>query len=160
MITDGDLSLGKSGAHRRRTSSPSTATVGWPSEPDHPDFADYLYWFHFANGSFMPAGMTEPGAGDPGLADQEAVKPLLARGDRAYAMSRGAPGKGQVVRRRRIHRRRHHDALSPDHHARLRSRAISRPYPNIRAYLARIGERPAFQRAAKKGDPDLVPLLS
>ena len=34
------------------------------------------------------------------------------------------------------------------------------PYPNIRAYLARVGERPAFQRAAKKGDPDLVPLLS
>ena len=27
-------------------------------------------------------------------------------------------------------------------------------------YLARIGERPAFQRAAKKGDPDLVPLLA
>lgn len=34
------------------------------------------------------------------------------------------------------------------------------PYPNIRAYLARVGERPAFQRAASKGDPDLVPLLS
>ena len=32
--------------------------------------------------------------------------------------------------------------------------------PNIRAYLARVGARPAFQRAAKKGDPDLVPLLS
>jgi glutathione S-transferase len=34
------------------------------------------------------------------------------------------------------------------------------PYPNIRAYLARIGEREAFQRAAKKGDPELVPLLA
>jgi glutathione S-transferase len=32
--------------------------------------------------------------------------------------------------------------------------------PNTLAYLARIGERPAFQRAAKKGDPDLVPLLT
>ena len=34
------------------------------------------------------------------------------------------------------------------------------PYPNIRAYLKRIGDRPAFQRASKKGDPDLTPLLS
>lgn len=28
------------------------------------------------------------------------------------------------------------------------------PYPNIRAYLKRIGARPAYQRAMKKGDPD------
>jgi glutathione S-transferase len=34
------------------------------------------------------------------------------------------------------------------------------PYPNIRAYLARVGERPAYRRAARKGDPDLVPMLS
>jgi glutathione S-transferase len=34
------------------------------------------------------------------------------------------------------------------------------PYPNIRAYLKRIGARPAFQRAAKKADPDLTPLLT
>ncbi|MFX9101151.1 glutathione binding-like protein, partial [Acinetobacter baumannii] len=29
------------------------------------------------------------------------------------------------------------------------------PYPNIRAYLQRIGERPGYQRAMAKGDPDL-----
>ena len=34
------------------------------------------------------------------------------------------------------------------------------PYPNIRAYLQRIGERPAYQRAMKKGDPDMKPLLT
>ncbi len=33
------------------------------------------------------------------------------------------------------------------------------PYPNIRAYLKRIGERPSYQRAMNKGDPDLTPLL-
>jgi glutathione S-transferase len=33
------------------------------------------------------------------------------------------------------------------------------PYPNIRAYLKRIGGRPAYQRAMNKGDPDLTPLL-
>jgi glutathione S-transferase len=33
------------------------------------------------------------------------------------------------------------------------------PYPNIRAYLSRLGERPAFQRAMAKADPGFkVPL--
>ena len=34
------------------------------------------------------------------------------------------------------------------------------PFPNIRAYLQRIGSRPAYQRAMQKGDPELVPLLA
>lgn len=33
------------------------------------------------------------------------------------------------------------------------------PYPNIRAYLKRIGERPAYQRAMQKGDPAMTPML-
>jgi glutathione S-transferase len=38
-------------------------------------------------------------------------------------------------------------------------RDLSR-YSNIRAYLQRIGARPAYQRAMKKADPQLKPLLS
>ena len=34
------------------------------------------------------------------------------------------------------------------------------PYPHIKAYLARIGQREAYQRAMHKGDPDMVPMLS
>jgi glutathione S-transferase len=33
-------------------------------------------------------------------------------------------------------------------------------YPNILAYLQRIGSRPAYQRAMAKGDPKLTPMLS
>jgi glutathione S-transferase len=33
------------------------------------------------------------------------------------------------------------------------------PYPNILAYLARIGQREAYRRAMKKGDPELTPVL-
>lgn len=33
------------------------------------------------------------------------------------------------------------------------------PYVHIKAYLHRIGERAAYQRAMHKGDPELVPLL-
>ena len=34
------------------------------------------------------------------------------------------------------------------------------PYPNIRAYLARIGARPAYQSAMAKGDTGMELLLS
>jgi glutathione S-transferase len=34
------------------------------------------------------------------------------------------------------------------------------PYPNILAYLQRIGARDAYQRAMKKGDPDMTPMLT
>jgi glutathione S-transferase len=33
------------------------------------------------------------------------------------------------------------------------------PYPAIRAYLQRIGERPAYRRAMAKGDPQRAPML-
>ena len=33
------------------------------------------------------------------------------------------------------------------------------PYPKIRGYLQRIGERPAYRRAMAKGDPDWTPML-
>lgn len=35
-----------------------------------------------------------------------------------------------------------------------------RPYPNILAYLQRIGARAAYRRAMTKADPDLVPVLT
>ena len=34
------------------------------------------------------------------------------------------------------------------------------PYPNILAYLQRIGARDAYRRAMQKGDPDMAPLLA
>jgi len=34
------------------------------------------------------------------------------------------------------------------------------PYPAILAYLQRIGARAAYQRAMRKGDPDMAPLLT
>jgi glutathione S-transferase len=34
------------------------------------------------------------------------------------------------------------------------------PYPAILRYLQRIGRRDAYQRAMRKADPDMVPLLT
>jgi glutathione S-transferase len=33
------------------------------------------------------------------------------------------------------------------------------PFPNIRAYLQRIGQRPAYQRAMAKAEPGMPPKL-
>ena len=55
VITDGDLTLGESGAiieYVIRKYGNGRLALG----PESPHFADYLYWFHFANGSMMPNG--------------------------------------------------------------------------------------------------------
>ena len=54
IITDGDVVLAGVRRDHANTSSASTAMAGWRSEPDAPNFADYLFWFHFANASMMP----------------------------------------------------------------------------------------------------------
>ena len=33
------------------------------------------------------------------------------------------------------------------------------PYPQVLAYLRRIGAREAYQRAMRKGDPGMTPVL-
>ena len=158
VITDGDLVLGESGAIADYVIAKYGAGR-LALKPDHPNYPEYLYWLHFANGSFMPAGMTDLVLGILGMSEQEAVKPLRARGDRAYAMAEQRLGEatwfaGDEFTAADIM------MLFPLTTMRVFAPRDLAAYPNIRAYLARIGERPAFQRAARKGDPDLVPLLS
>ena len=53
VLTDGDLVLAESGAvldYIIAKYGNGRLTV----KPDHPDFASYLYWLHFANGSLQP----------------------------------------------------------------------------------------------------------
>ncbi len=157
VITDGDLTLGESGAiidyiigkygHGR-------LAVG----PEAPNFPDYLYWFHFANGSMMPAGMVDLVLTILGMADQAAVAPLRERAARAHEMVETRLADvpffaGDAFTAADIM------MLFPLTTMRVFVPRDLAPFPNIRAYLARIGARPAFQRAAKKGDPDLEPLL-
>ncbi|RYD94031.1 MAG: glutathione S-transferase, partial [Sphingomonadales bacterium] len=52
VITDGELTLGESGAiceYIDRKYGGGRLSPG----PDHPDFADHLFWFHFSNATFM-----------------------------------------------------------------------------------------------------------
>ena len=55
VITDGDLVLAESGAIVDYIMA-KYGNGRLALAPDHPDFAQFLYWFHFANGT-LQAGM-------------------------------------------------------------------------------------------------------
>src|SRR5580658_5681818 len=61
IITDGDVVLPESGAiieYIIGRYGDGRLSVG----PEAPNFADYLFWFHFANGTMMPRQMRMMGA--------------------------------------------------------------------------------------------------
>ena len=159
VITDGDLTLGESAAiieYIVAHYADGRLTVG----SDAPNFTDYLYWFHFANGSFMPAAITAlivrmvAPETDPARAAA-----FNARGDRAFAQVEQRLGEfdyfaGDEFTAADIM------MLFPLTTGRMFVPRDLEPFPNIRAYLQRIGARPAFQRAMAKADPDLPPMLT
>jgi glutathione S-transferase len=128
--------------------------------PDHPDFASYLYWFHFANGNLQPAMGRSMIVGRCGLAPDHPVQASVrGRLDLVLALIEARLAQNDYL-------------AGPEFTAadvmsvfslttmRLFSPLDLALYPNILAYLQRIGGRPAYQRAMAKGDPDLAPMLT
>jgi len=158
VITDGPLVLGESGA----VIDYLIATYGGgrlAGQRDQPGFADYLYWFHFANGTLQPAVMrvrylelADPSEQNAGL---QAAK---QRFNLALSTVEDRLGEAPYL-------------AGPELTAAdimivftLTTMRLFKPYdlspwPNILAYLQRIGARPAYQRAMQKADPDMTPLL-
>jgi glutathione S-transferase len=127
---------------------------------DQPNFADYLFWLHFANGTLMPAEMTGMLATMLGVqSDSPTLKGLMSRGERAFAMIEQRLGEAAYFAGAEFTAA---DIimLFPMTTMRAFSRRDVAAYPNVRAYLQRVGERPAYQRAMKVGDPGLAPMLS
>lgn len=155
VITDGDLVLGESAAIVEYID----ATYGdgrLSIRPGAPGYAEYLFWFHFANGSLMPSAMIDMIASVAGGGDL--LDALRARLDRAYAQIEARLGEATWLAGEAFTAA---DILSvfPLTTMRLFAPRDLAPYPNIRAYLQRIGARPAFQRAMAKADPGFeVPL--
>lgn len=158
IITDGDLVLPESGAiieYVIRKYGHDRLTI----PPENPDFADYIFWFHFANGSMMPNMMINLvvgmiGAGD----DNPVVQSLKARNDSAFALIEKRLGTVPYFAGAEFTAA---DIIMLFPLTTMRSFAsidLSR-FPNLRAYLQRIGERPAYRRAMAKADPDMPPKL-
>ena len=159
VITDGALVLAESGAvveYIIAKHGGGRLTLG----PDNPDFAQYLYWFHFANGS---------------------LQPVLGRNMVLRRLALPPDNPVLLAVRERLHRAL--DAVEArlgeaDHFAGFEFTAADimavfslttmrlflpldlAPYSSILAYLQRVGARPAYRRAMRKGDPDMTPLLT
>jgi glutathione S-transferase len=122
---------------------------------DHPDFAQYLYWFHFANGTLQPAIMrvligsrVDPEGKHPASRigrDRMALclGLLEARLGSVPWLAGAEFSAADIMTVFCLTTMRHY--LPYD----------LAPYPQIRSYLARIGERPAYRRAMEKGDPGM-----
>jgi len=156
VITDGDFVLGESGAivqYMIETYGDGRLLVGSHA----PNYSDFLYWFHFANGSFMPAALIN--SITQHLGDNPTMAGLRSRLDRGYEQIENRLGKfaflaGDTFTAADIM------ILFPLTTMRVFSPRDISAYPNICGYLQRIAARPAFQRAMLKADPGFYPPLS
>ena len=159
VITDGGLVLAESGAVVdyviARYGDGRLALAS-----NHPDFADYLYWFHFANGTLQPSMGRSMTLRRLSLAETDPT--LIAtkgRLDRAINFVELRLGSHPYFAGNEF------TAADIMMVFSLTTMRIFLPYdlapcPNILAYLRRIGEREAYQAAMRKGDPDMTPLLA
>ena len=128
--------------------------------PEHPDYGQFVYWLHFANGTLQPATGRNMILGRLNLPDDNAVlRAMKGRLDLALGLVEARLGKADYLAG---------SALTTADimivftltTMRLFLPFDLKPYPNIRAYLARIGQCDAYKRAMKKGDPDMAPMLA
>ena len=127
--------------------------------PEHPDYATFLYWFHFSNGNLQPVMgrlMMMSRAKLP--ADHPVLASVRGRFDLVMAHVEARLGEAPYLAGREFTAA---DIMSVFSLTTMRlfQPVDLAPYPNIRSYLQRIGERPAYRRAMAKGDPDLTPML-
>jgi glutathione S-transferase len=128
--------------------------------PDHPGFAAYLYWFHFANGNLQPAMGRLMMIGRAGLApDHPMLLAVRGRLDRVMRLIETRLGEVDYLAGAEFTAA---DIMSVFSLTTMRlfQPLDLQPFPNILGYLQRIGGRPAYRRAMAKGDPDLTPMLT
>ncbi len=156
VITDGDLVLGESGAVIDYIIA-KHGNGRFAVSPERPEYAEYLHWFHFANGSMLPAGMIDMVVTMLGIEDSPITASLRSRLDTAFDMVEARLGEAEYFAGSSFTAA---DIimLFPLTTMRLFAPRDLAPYPNILAYLQRIAARPAYQRAIKKADPDLPPV--
>jgi glutathione S-transferase len=127
--------------------------------PSHPDYADYLYWFHFANSNlqcqmstsfrFSRSNATDDDMFKKTTVDRKA-KVLSFIDDRVSKVPWLAGEEFTAA-----------DIMSVFSLTTMRVFAPTdlSGYPNILKYLERVGERPAYKRSMAKADPGMRPYL-
>jgi len=159
LITDGELVLAESGAVIEYIVA-KHGNGRLALAADHPDFAQFLYWFHFANGTLQPAMGRNMILSRLRLAEDNPIL-LAMRGrlDLALGLVEARLGKVAYFAGREFTTADIMTVFSLTT-MRLFLPFDLAPYPAILAYLQRIGKRASYQRAMRKGDPDMTPLLT
>ena len=159
VITDGELVLAESGAIMDYILAKHGGGQLRPG-PDDPGFAPYLYWFHFSNGTLQPAMgriMTLNRLSLP--ADNPVRVSIRGRLDRALGLVEAQLAQTDYIAGAEFTAA---DIMIVFSLTTMRVflPLDLAPYPNILAYLQRIGARDAYRRAMQKADPDMTPLLA
>ena len=159
VITDGALKLAESGAIveyllARHGNGRLTLAAS------HPDFAEYLFWLHWSNGSLQPSLLRNMSLRRLELpADNAVLIAALARLDQALHevdLRLGAATffagseftAADIMTVFSLTTMRHFFPFDLG------------PFQHIKAYLQRIGAREAYRRAMQKAEPGTVPMLS
>jgi len=156
VITDGDLVLGESGAIFDYIVARHGGGRLVPAV-DHPDFADHLFWFHWANGTFMATGMMQivlMFTGQTGTVDF-----VNDRNTRGWQMVEARLGEAPFFGGKNLTTADIMMGYALTTGRGFRGTSLD-DMPNLRAYLQRIGERPAYQRAMAKAEPGVTPNLT
>jgi glutathione S-transferase len=154
VIEDGHLVLGESGAiceYIDRKHGGARLSPG----PDHPDFAGHLFWFHFSNATFMTNGMMALVAGRMGGEMPEFVSARVAK---AWQLAEARMAEAEFFGGSQLTTA---DVMMGFNltTSRMFGGASLDAFPNIAAYLQRIGKRPAYIRAMEKCEPGMTPKL-
>ncbi|SEM51512.1 glutathione S-transferase [Stigmatella aurantiaca] len=158
ILTDGGLVLGESGAiceYLIQTYGDGRLAV----KRGEPGFVGYLYWFHFANGTLQPAVLQVRYLERADPSDKNAL--LQAAKDRfglVFSTLEKRLGEEPYLAGEELTAADIMTVFSLTTMRLFKPYDLS-PWPNILAYLQRIGARPAYRRAMQKADPDLTPLL-
>jgi glutathione S-transferase len=128
--------------------------------PDHPDYAQFVYWLHFANGTLQPAMGRNMILGRLNLpADNPMLRAMKSRLDLALDLVEQRLAKAEWFAGREFTTADIMIVFSLTT-MRLFLPLDLKPYPAILAYLQRVGKRDAYRRAMAKGDPGMEPLLT
>jgi glutathione S-transferase len=157
VITDGDLVLGESGAICDYICGRYGGGRLTPGRDD-PDFADHLFWFHWSNGTFMTTLMMQLVLAG-GREGNPTAMFVEDRSKRGWAMVEARLGQAPFFGGANLSTA---DIMMV--YGLTTSRAFRRTsldgYANLKSYLQRIGQRPAYQRAMAKAEPGMAPILA
>jgi glutathione S-transferase len=159
VIRDGDVVLAESGAIVEYIAA-KYGKGRLVLLPDHPDYAQFVYWLHFANGTLQPAMGRNMILGRLNLpADNPMLRAMKSRLDLALDLVEQRLAKAEWFAGREFTTADIMIVFSLTT-MRLFLPLDLKPYPAILAYLQRVGKRDAYRRAMAKGDPGMEPLLT